>query len=557
VKFRGGSLPSPDARAALRQAENLGKIVDAAWRQSPLNDLWATCSRALLGECLDFAFRIYADPAVHGHTTEEWTRIHEGVLQAVLDGRAQLTINVAGRLLAFDNSATTSVVDMDGDKLNDSAIFSPEDAKVLLSGVGILSPQAESAVSLLDFSFPWCADTQVASSPGTASSSKAQITTLQDAAASSPLPAKSDLPDAKPATGETVSMVSSDTKTGPDPVQPPPTIPPATRQRVRDAFSGFIGNEPAVARLTNDLLRALMERPPYLSKNYLFTGLPSTGKTELSRRVAVALGLPFVKLDGRSVVSRERLFELINGELNQQSLAPSQVGQQVGLPVMDYPPLIVFIDEIHLVAKGLQEALLTMLEAADRTVVLSKQVALMGKTTFLFATTRASDVDAAFVTRCDEVQLREYSEEEVAKILAHKNPHDWPGEIYSQLARLGRCVPRVAMQLADALETAVMVAEHPKELSAHLEEVRRAREIDENGLTPLDIAYLDLLERSNRPVGEQVVLNMLRTVDKDRILNEIEPFLGRLGFIKHGPQGREITPTGKSYILDRRRAGGK
>lgn len=73
----------------------------------------------------------------------------------------------------------------------------------------------------------------------------------------------------------------------------------------------------------------------------------------------------------------------------------------------------------------------------------------------------------------------------------------------------------------------------------------------------MDIAYLDLLERSNRPVGEQVVLNMLRTVDKDRILNEIEPFLGRLGFIKHGPQGREITATGKSYILDRRRAGGK
>jgi DNA phosphorothioation-dependent restriction protein DptH len=557
VKFRGGSLPSSDARAALRQAENLGKIVDAVWRQSPQNDLWATCSRALLGECLDFAFRIYADPAVHGHTTDEWTRIHEGVLQAVLDGRAQLTINVAGRLLAFDNSATTSVIDMDGDKLNDSAIFSPEDAKVLLSGVGDLSPQGESAVSLLDFSFPWCADNQGAFSQGIASGNKAQVPTPQEAAGSSQPPTKNDFPDAQPAGEEAVSTVSADTRTRPGPVQPPQTIPPATRQRVRDAFSGFIGNEPAVARLTNDLLRALMEKPPYLSKNYLFTGLPSTGKTELSRRVAVVLGLPFVKLDGRSVVSRERLFELINGELNQQALAPSQVGQQVGLPVMDYPPLIVFIDEIHLVAKGLQEALLTMLEAADRTVVLSKQVALMGKTTFLFATTRASDVDAAFVTRCDEVQLREYTEEEVAKILAHKNPHDWPAEIYSQLARLGRCVPRVAIQLADALETAVMVAEHPKELSAHLEDVRRAREIDENGLTPMDIAYLNLLERSNRPVGEQVVLNMLRTVDKDRILNEIEPFLGRLGFIKHGPQGREITATGKSYILDRRREGAK
>ena len=71
----------------------------------------------------------------------------------------------------------------------------------------------------------------------------------------------------------------------------------------------------------------------------------------------------------------------------------------------------------------------------------------------------------------------------------------------------------------------------------------------------MDLSYLDLLERSNRPVGEQVILNMLRTVDKDRILNEIEPFLGRLGFIKHGPQGREITSSGKEYILGKRRVG--
>jgi Holliday junction resolvasome RuvABC ATP-dependent DNA helicase subunit len=161
------------------------------------------------------------------------------------------------------------------------------------------------------------------------------------------------------------------------------------------------------------------------------------------------------------------------------------------------------------------------------------------------------------VSRCDEIQLREYSEEEVAKILTHKVPREWPMEVYLQLARLGRCVPRVAIQLATALETAVLVAEHPKELLAHLDDVRHAREIDENGLTPMDLQYLELLERSNRPVGEQVVLNMMRTVDKDRILNEIEPFLSRLGFLKHGAQGREITSQGKEYILSKRRAGGR
>jgi DNA phosphorothioation-dependent restriction protein DptH len=556
VKFREGNLPLVDARSALRQAENLGKVAHAVWSQPPVNDLWAVCGRALLAQCLDFAFRIYADPAIHLHTTDEWTRMHQDVLQDVLNGKAQLTVTLAGRLLAFDNSASSSVVDLDGDQFNDTAILSPGDAKVLLSGIGTLSAQADSAVRLLDFSFPWCDGSQTAASAGGESGTEIELsgqpTTIE--VSESPVAGR-DEASAPGDTGGTVQNASASAPTKPGTIQGSAVIPPATRQRVRDAFSGFVGNEPAVARLTNDLLRALIENPPHLSKNYLFTGLPSTGKTELSRRIAVALGLPFVKLDGRGVVSRERLFELVNGELNQQGMAASQIGQQVGLPVMEYPPLIVFIDEVHLVPKGLQEGLLTMLEAADRTVVLVKQVARVEKATFLFATTRASDVDPAFVSRCDEIQLREYSEEEVAGILGHKVSHEWPKEIYLQLARLGRCVPRVAIQLAGALETAVLVAEHPKELLAHLDDVRRAREIDEKGLTPMDFAYLELLERSNRPVGEQVVLNMLRTVDKDRILNEIEPFLSRLGFVKHGPQGREITSAGKEYILSKRRTG--
>ena len=199
------------------------------------------------------------------------------------------------------------------------------------------------------------------------------------------------------------------------------------RQRVRDAFEGFVGNESAVSRLSNDILRALIERPPHLAKNYLLTGLPSTGKTELARRMARALGLPFVKLDGRSVSSRDKLFELVNGELRSNNLAASQVGQQVGLPALEYPPLIIFIDEVHLVPRGLKEALLTMLEAADRSVVLSDHVARVQRATFLFATTRASDVDTAFVSRCDEIQLREYTETEVASILrCRSRSHGYP-----------------------------------------------------------------------------------------------------------------------------------
>jgi Holliday junction resolvasome RuvABC ATP-dependent DNA helicase subunit len=256
------------------------------------------------------------------------------------------------------------------------------------------------------------------------------------------------------------------------------------------------------------------------------------------------------------VQTRQRLFDLINGELNQQGQPPSQVGQATGMPVMQYPSLVVFIDEVHLVPRAVQESLLTMLEAADRTVTLEAQVARVDRATFLFATTRASNVDTAFRSRCAEVHLKVYELEEVAEIVRRRTGSIWPAHIYTEIARLGRQVPRVALELAKELETELTVTEYPERpVEEHLEEVRRAREIDKQGLTNTDMDYLRILERENRAIGEQSILNMLGTVDKDRVLNEVEPFLKNLGFIRLGARGREITGEGKEYVLSRRRNG--
>jgi Holliday junction resolvasome RuvABC ATP-dependent DNA helicase subunit len=473
-------------------------------------------------------------------------------MQDVLEGTARITVNVAGRLVVFDGSATSRVTDLDGDQRQDTAVVSMHDARALLSGSRAISAAAHSIATILDFSFPGC---------GTASMPAASTqTSTPPAAPSTPAPAQPDQRTVTPvASGATQVGSASDNKESAQPASTPQgsRVPPEARQQVREAFEGFIGNEPAVARLSNDLLRALIEQPPHLAKNYLFTGLPSTGKTELARRMSRALRLPFIKLDGRGVSGRDKLFELVNGELGAHNLPPSQVGQQVGLPVLEYPPLIVFIDEVHLVPRALQESLLTMLEAADRTVVLIDHVARVHRATFLFATTRASDVDAAFASRCDEIQLREYTEAEVAQILKWKLPRDdWEEATYQAIARLGRCVPRIAIQLAGALETAILVSERERPVAEHLDEVRRAREIDARGLARMDFEYLAILERANNPVGEQNILNLMRTVDKDRILNEVEPFLVRLGFVRHGPRGRELTTEGREYLLAHRARGG-
>ncbi len=554
VKYRATGMSATEMRAALGQAANLGKLLQSVWVQPLPSDLWRTCAASVLAQFLDFGFRIYAAPWLHQHQTAEWATAHQKVMQDVLEGTAQITINSAGRLVVFDGSTMTRVADLDGDNRQDTVVVSLADAQALLAGMVSVSAEGDASVRQLDLSFPNCGATPITTAPQPATTQLRSSTGVSEPSAppSSAIPQGGDQSTAPPVdnkndgsatgSGDFVATLGA-----------PSRIPPEIRQRVRRAFEGFIGNEPAVSRLSNDLLRALIEQPPHLAKNYLLTGLPSTGKTELARRMARALELPFVKLDGRGVSSRDKLFEMVNGELRAHHLSSSQVGQQVGLPVLEYPPLIVFIDEVHLVPRSLQEALLTMLEAADRTVVLSDHVARVQQATFLFATTRVSDVDAAFASRCDEIQLREYTEAEVARILEWKVPHrDWPNTVYDAVARLGRCVPRIAIQLAEALETAVLVSEQEKPLPEHLDDVRRAREIDERGLTRMDFEYLAILERANGPIGEQNILNLMRTVDKDRILNDVEPFLVRLGFIKHGPRGREMTGEGREYLLAHR-----
>jgi len=563
VKFRESTQMGPgEIGAALRQAATLGAMLERIWVRPALGKLWATCSSALLARCLDHAFRVYADPSLHDRAGD-WACIQERVIRDVVGQRALVTVCTAGRLVVFDGSTSTSLADMDGDRRLDTAVLCPADAEVLLTGRGNLSPQGESAVSALDFSMPGCGTREAAEGPGVvieftpavtgAGAGPPDVPAGPDAEASTEVTrsASATLPLEEPPeeeTGEVAAAVEEAAAVSP--------VPPKVRQRVREAFEGFIGNEPAVRRLSNDLMRALIERPPHLAKNYLFTGQPSTGKTELARRVARALALPFVRLDGRGVLRRERLFELVDGELGERGVQPSQVSTRAGQPVLDYPPLVIFIDEVHLVPRPVQESLLTILEAADRTLALPDRVAQMDRATFLFATTRGSDVDAAFRSRCTNIHLQEYQPAEVAEMLFQRHPH-WPREILLRIAVLGRCVPRIAIDLAEELETEITVSERPgRPLAEHLEEVARARETDDQGLTPLDVAYLELLERESRPLGEQAILNMLQSVDRDRISNEVEPFLvRRLGFVALGPRGREITPRGRDYLLARRRAG--
>jgi Holliday junction resolvasome RuvABC ATP-dependent DNA helicase subunit len=561
IKFRESLANDASLSDWLKQAAGFGDFLRRLWSSTPPTELWGVCAKGLLAHILNYGMRIYGDEQVTGVSTDEWATRHESMLAAIYSGRAEIVVNEEGRLAVFDTSTSSRLLDLDNDGLRETLVVCRNDARAILERNLPAGSQLDQAVERWQL----CgAATEVSAadekdkglvSLSPSSEPIASTNSHEVAAAATAAPSSATEPAPKPTTAEERGG-ANETPTGlvaPEAIRS--TIPAEVREKVAQAFEGFIGNGQAVDSLKRDLLRALIDKPPHLPKNYLFVGNPSTGKTELARRVAAALQLPFVRVDGRTVTSREKLFELIDAELRRVGSLPREVGTLYGKPNVSYPPLIVFVDEVQLVARAVQESFLTLLESQDRTVVLERSVATLQQATHLFATTRSSELDAAFRSRCTEVYLHPYSETEVAEMLARQFPA-WPPEILRKIARYGRSVPRIALELAKELETEVLVSEfQDRSLDAHLEEVRRTRGIDDNGLGHLDLNYLELLERSG-PLGEQRLLSMLGSVDRERILTEVEPHLvKRLKLVQMTPKGRELTDLGRRYMAKVRKVG--
>lgn len=530
VKFREGVMTRQDKAASLRQAAGLGALLHRLLVATPPNGLWELCRKAFLAEILNYGLRVYGDPAVSRVLPDEWVKVQQQCVAFLLSQESTIAVSQEGRLVVFDQSPNSYMEDVDEDGFLETMVLGREDARGLLEGGNVLPSVADNVTLWLDLG------DALVTGGSVENGSRTGVTVPE---AQLRIEAESGLGEV---CGSTPAV---------------PGVPPETRRRVEDVFAGFVGNSAAVATLKRAILKAFLAappEPPKLPASYLLTGNPSTGKTELARRVARALDLPFVALDGRAVGKREKLFELIDAALLDRGQRPVEKGTRYQRPLVEYPPCVVFIDEVHLMPRPIQESLLTALEPKDRTVLLPDRVAMVPHATFLFATTRPSEVDAAFRSRCTEIPLQDYTEGEVAAIVGLSYPY-WPEDLRRRIARYGRLVPRVALELARELEMEATVSEHPERtLEEHLEEVRRTRRIDRNGLRPEDIEYLELLEREGRPLGENSILAMLGNIDKNRFLEEVEPLLvGRLRLVRKTDRGRELTPEGRRYLIERRR----
>jgi Holliday junction DNA helicase RuvB len=369
----------------------------------------------------------------------------------------------------------------------------------------------------------------------------------------------------QPVTASVAAAAAEPSMTAPTPATPETAIPGVSevataeiersRARIEDTFAGFVGNMGAVEWIKRDLRYAAIENHRWLDPIGLF-GPKSTGKTELARRISEALRVPTVAVSDTTLTSADDLGSKIQ-EIADQAGEPMRIEMRdFGARVEVAPPMVVFIDEVHLLKARVQDSLLKAMEPNDRTLLTSHGEIDTRQITFIIATTDPGRLRDAFKSRVSKLDLKEYSLDEIVEILkSHRErsttalPEEvrqFNDEALRVVATVGRLVPRQALLcLKDAARAVRLrdVAPTAADLRRYFWETRSS---DEIGLTERDWRYLQLLFPDSRKGRDALAAAMGE--DPTTVELEIEPFLLRLGLIERERGGRCLTAEGREAV---------
>ncbi|MFT5468063.1 MAG: Holliday junction DNA helicase RuvB [Verrucomicrobiales bacterium] len=322
-------------------------------------------------------------------------------------------------------------------------------------------------------------------------------------------------------------------------------IPP----RIEQAFNGYIGNTAAVRRIKIEATVALKSNDGAMPVNLLFSGPGGLGKTELARRVADALGdLPLIDLPASRVKSIDELLDVVNRELESRGQIPQENGTDSGLPSFLYPPLVIFLDEVHLLGQK-ADNFLNLFEPNEKRAVGKDLIGDFSAATILAATTDRGKLPDPFLTRFRAIDLVSYSPDEVARIVRPIFGEQDPGtEFLESLATMSRLNPRTAKEHAEEFRThhSFDESEYPLTIDGLEKVANEAWGVDQLGLAGNDRMYFQALGDGPKGFG---ALTTILPIGKEEIQNQIEPYLIQLGLICQTTVGRQLTEKGRVYLL--------
>lgn len=301
-------------------------------------------------------------------------------------------------------------------------------------------------------------------------------------------------------------------------------------------FSGFSGQDKIRDRLMLAVEAAKRRGEPL--DHVLFSGPPGLGKTTLSFILGSAMGVR-VKTTSGPVITKP--------------------GDLAGLLTSLEPGDIVFIDEIHRLAKTVEEYLYSAMEDFAIDIMIdqgpnARSVRLeLPRFTLVGATTRIGLIAAPLRARFGLVNRLDYYEPSNLAAIVTRSAEmlgvDIDTEGAAEIARRSRGTPRIANNLLRRVRDYAQVKADNFITGEVARESLSLLEIDPNGLDEMDMRILETvcLKFGGGPVGLSTIAVSVGE-EPDTIEEAYEPFLIMQGYLERTAKGRVATGLARSLF---------
>jgi Holliday junction DNA helicase RuvB len=270
----------------------------------------------------------------------------------------------------------------------------------------------------------------------------------------------------------------------------------------------------------------------------LFYGPPGLGKTTISGVIANEMGVPMRTTSGPAIERPGDLASILtNLKANE----------------------ILFIDEIHRLARPVEEVLYPAMEDFALDVMIGKGPSArslrltLPPFTIIGATTRLAMLSSPLRDRFGVTfRLDYYSPDAMVKIVKRSaailNVGIEP-EGATEIARRSRGTPRVANRLLRRVRDYAQVRAEGVVTAEVAREALHRLEIDERGLDETDHRILHaIIEKfDGGPVGLGTIAASI-SEEADAIMDVYEPYLLQLGFLARTPRGRVATRRAYEHV---------
>ena len=302
------------------------------------------------------------------------------------------------------------------------------------------------------------------------------------------------------------------------------------------SLSEFVGQENVRKQISLILEAAAMQSR--VSDHILLAGPPGLGKTTLAMIIAKETNSNLRLTSGPAIQHAGDLAAVLS------SLVAGE---------------ILFIDEIHRMARSAEEMLYLAMEDFRIDVMVGKgpgatSVSLeIAPFTLVGATTRSGMLANPLRDRFGfTANLEFYSQQELASVImraAKQLSIEIDVEAVAAIAARSRGTPRIANRLLRRVRDFSLVQRHSLISHSVANEAMNIYEVDELGLDRLDREVLRVLctTYAGRAVGLSTIAVSVGE-EQDTIDGVVEPYLVRIGLLARTPKGREATAAAFAHL---------